>query len=377
MKKIICYVFGALLFTMCLTITAHAREEPITLPAEFESFLAELPDDIEELLPDELFEDDVRSVYTASKTLTDVKFLFNALLSSLGLCIDECIGLLIFLLAVIFISTVLHNVGKIVTQSSETLGFCVKLVIFSAIVSRGIAVVGDVQAYFSRLTKLTSACVPVMGVLYAMGGNVTSAAVNTEITAIFLSVCQYVNTSTVVPIFGLLLGLALVSAFSKTIRFNSLADTVKRSYTTFLGVIMTVIGIAMGLQSALAAKADGVAMKGVKYLISNTIPVVGGAISGAMSSIGSGIDLLRSAFGVSAIVILVLMILPILIKLILYKQVFEITAAFADMISTDGEGKLLRDISGLCGLLLAAASISSVILIIALVIFTNTTIAFA
>ncbi len=362
---------------MCLTITAHAREESITLPAEFESFLSELPDDIEELLPDELFEDDVRSVYTASKTLTDVKFLFNALLSSLGLCIDECIGLLIFLLAVIFISTVLHNVGKIVTQSSETLGFCVKLVIFSAIVSRGIAVVGDVQAYFSRLTKLTSACVPVMGVLYAMGGNVTSAAVNTEITAIFLSVCQYVNTSTVVPIFGLLLGLALVGAFSKTIRFNSLADTVKRSYTTFLGVIMTVIGIAMGLQSALAAKADGVAMKGVKYLISNTIPVVGGAISGAMSSIGSGIDLLRSAFGVSATVILVLMILPILIKLILYKQVFDISAAFADMISTDGEGKLLRDISGLCGLLLAAASISSVILIIALVIFTNTAVAFA
>ena len=167
-----------------------------------------------------------------------------------------------------------------------------------------------------------------------------------------------------------------MGALSGTLRLNVISDMVKKWYISFLGLIMTVIGIAMGLQSGLAVKADGVSMKGLKYVISNAIPVVGGAISGSMSSLAAGIGLMRTTFGVTVTVILILMLLPLLVKLILYRQVFSLAAALADIIGDGGEGKLLREISGIFGFLLAAASISSVVFLLALILFSKTAVAY-
>ncbi|MBQ9161828.1 MAG: hypothetical protein IJX74_00990 [Clostridia bacterium] len=362
---------------MLTLICASAEDEPVTMPPEYSGFLSEIPQDIAKLLPDGLFSDDLTSVYNASRELTDVEYLFGAILSAAGVCLKECAGVLLTLLAVTFAGVVLNNVGKSLNPAASTaLGFCIKLVLFSIIAGCATIIVGDVEAYFDRLTGLTSAVVPIMGVLYALGGNLTSAAVNSEIMAVFLSVCQYINASTILPVFSLLLAFGLMSALSGTLRLNVISDMIKKWYVSFLGLVMTVLGIAMGLQSALAVKADGVSMKGLKYVISNAIPVVGGAISGSVSTLAAGVGLMRTTFGISAMVILILMLLPILVRLILYKQVFLIAAALSDIISDGGEGRLLRDIAGMYGFLLAAASIASVILILALSLFSGTAVAY-
>ncbi|MBE6694313.1 MAG: hypothetical protein E7589_06085 [Ruminococcaceae bacterium] len=377
MRKFGLFIILLAVISILTLISATAEDEPVTMPPEYGDFLSEIPQDIAKLLPDGLFADDLTSVYNASRELTDVEYLFWAILSAVGVCIKECAGVLLTLLAVTLAGVVLNHVGRSLNPAASTaLGFCIRLVLFSVIAGSATVIVGDVEAYFDRLTGLTSAVVPIMGVLYALGGNLTSAAVNGEIMAVFLSVCQYINASTILPIFSLLLAFGLMSALSGTLRLNVISDMIKKWYVSFLGLIMTVLGIAMGLQSALAVKADGVSMKGLKYVISNAIPVVGGAISGSVSTLAAGVGLMRTTFGISAMVILILMLLPILVRLILYKQVFLIAAALSDIVSNGGEGRLLRDISGMYGFLLAAASIATVILILSLSLFSGTAVAY-
>ena len=369
-----------LIFLLCFTAVSSfpvfAEDEPATLPPEYGDFLSEIPSDIAELLPDGLFESDLDSVYGASGEMTDFSYLLGALLEAVGLCMSDCIRLLILLLAIVFIGSIFNGTGDMLGASKSSLTFCVKLVMFSAIAGSAVGIVGEVTEYFNRLNVLTAATAPVMGVLYALGGNLTSAVISGEMMSIFLSVCQYVNSSTVVPVFSLLLAFALMSAVSGGLRLSVISDTVKRWYVSFLGIIMTVLSIAMGLQSALASKADGVTMKGLKYMISTSIPVVGGAISGSMSSLAAGVGLMRTTFGVTVTVILILMLLPLLVKLILYKHTFELAATVAELMGGGGEGKLLRDISGMYGFLLAAASISSVVLILAVTLLSNTAAAY-
>ena len=375
MRRILLCIFLSVIFVAAV-ITVSAEDEPVTIPPEYNEFMSEIPKDIADLLPDGLFDDNLGSQLDASNQITDFSFLVNAVLSALGLCVGDCLRLLILLLSIVFISSVLNGVGDAIGGAKTALAFCVKLVMFSAISASAIGIVGEVTEYFDRLTALTTATVPVMGVLYALGGNLTSAAVSGELMSVFLSIFKYVNSSTVAPIFSLLLTFALMGALSGGLRLGVVSDLIKRWYVTFLTVIMTVLGIAMGLQFSLAAKADGASMKGLKYIISTSVPVVGGAISGSMSTLAAGIGLMRTTFGVTVTVILILMILPILIKLILYKHTFELAATVAELVSGGGEGKLLRDISGMYGFLLAAASIASVVLVVAATLLSNTAVAY-
>ena len=365
-----------LFFLVSISIfPAYAEDEPMTLPQEYGDFLSEIPSDIAELLPEGLFDESLNNVYGASDEMTDFSFLLSALFSAVGLCVGDCVRLLVLLLSIVFIGSVLNSAGDMLGSSKGVLSFCIKLVTFSAIVGSGVGIVAEVTTYFERLNAITYATIPVMGVLYALGGNITSAAVSGELMTVFLSICQYINSSTIVPIFCLLLSFSIMSAISGGLRLGVISDAVKRWYVTFLGIIMTVLGIAMGLQASLAAKADGVAMKGLKYIISTSIPVVGGAISGSMSSLAAGVGLMRTTFGVTVTVVLILMLMPLLIKLILYKHTYELAATVAELLG-GGEGKLLRDISGMYGFLLAAASISSVVVILAVTMLSNTAVAY-
>ena len=361
-----------LVTVMTTPVSVAAAETPlpdteaVTLPPAYTSLPDVIPPELEALLPDGLFSEDMEDALTATTELTDWRNLLNALASAVGLGLEDTVGLLCVLVGLILVAAVCGRLREGLGGSGgEILSFCLKLTVYTAIVLQTAGAVEVVRTYFDRLMTLTGGMIPVMGTLYALGGNLGRAAVSGELMLVFLGVCQYVSTTVTPPLCAICASFSLMDALGTRLTLAPLCEQIKRWYASLLGLVMFLLTLALSTQSALVGRADTLGMRGIKYAVGNAIPVVGGAVAGTLSAVGAGLDLLRGVCGVAGIVLVALLLLPTLVRLLLLRATLRLTATIAAMLSCDGEAKLLGDMASLYGYLAAAVSICSVTFVVA------------
>ncbi len=342
-------------------------QESVTMPPSFGELEEVLPSDITDLLPDGLFSEDTNTALNAAEAMTDWRFLLDALLRAVGLGMEDTLGFLFTLLGMIILYSILHALRKSIGgRSGEMLDFCLRLAAFGAIALQTVGMVEAVKTYFDRLGTLMNAMIPVMGALYAMGGNLGQAAANGELLLVFLTVCQWVSTSVTPPVCALCMAFSLMDAFGSSVSLSPLAARVKGGYTWMLGLITFLLSLALSAQSIITSRADTLGMRGVKYAVGQMLPVVGGAVSGTLGTMADGISALRGICGVSGVILLALTLLPTLIRLLLGRLALSWATTFASMLGCDGEAKLIGEMASLYGYLAAAVAICSVLFVLAL-----------
>ena len=99
---ILCLLAGGTLPTSAETVT-----EAVTMPPAYTSLPESIPPELEALLPDGLFSEDAEEALTAAETLTDWRYLLNALASSIGLGLEDTVRLLCVLVGLILLSVLL------------------------------------------------------------------------------------------------------------------------------------------------------------------------------------------------------------------------------------------------------------------------------
>ena len=377
MKKRI--FFGVLVVTIllalgCVTTSAEDTYTQV-LPDEYGQLSDALPDDITDLLPEGLFSTDPNQSLTATETLTTPDYLFRTVLSMVGLYMGDVLQLLLVLLGLLLLAALLRRLQNATGKVHEGFSFCVRLCMYTGMITGATDMLTWVKTYLERLGTFMNGMIPVMGVLYAMGGNIGQATVNQEMLLILLGVCQYMATTLTPALCGICLAFALMEAFGgKThIQLAPLSGLCKKWYTSLLGFLMFLLTTALSVQSLLISKADTLSMRGVKYAVGNMLPVVGGAVSGTLGSVAAGVSLLRGIAGVSGVILLALLLLPTLVQLLLYHACYRFTSTIAGMLSCDDESKLLGEIGSLYGYMAAAVSICALAFIIAMAIFAQGT----
>lgn len=367
LRKALCALFLMGLVAWSLTLSIAAEDgEAVTMPPAYADMADSLPPEISDLLPDGLFSEDLEEALTATAELTDWRYLMNALLSAVGLRLDAMMGLFCTLIGLILLAAIFGRLREGLGGGGEILGFCLRLTLYTAIVVQTAGMVETVRVFYDRLTTLTGGMIPVMGVLYALGGNLGRAAVNAELLMVFLTVCQYVSATVTPPVCTVCMSFSLMDALGVRLTLSPLCDRIKKWYASLLGLVMFLLSLALSTQSVLAGRADTLGMRGVKYAVGNMIPMVGGAVAGTLSTVAAGVTALRGICGVSGIVLVALLLLPTLVELLLTRAMLNLSATVASMLSCDGEAKLLSEMASLYGYLAAAASICAVVFIIAL-----------
>ena len=354
-----------------------AEDGADTMPPGYSDLEDHLPSELSGLLPDGLFSENTEEALAAATELTDWRYLLNALMSAVGLRLDRGVGLLCTLLGLILLAALLGRLREGLGGSGDLFGFCLRLAVYTAAVLQTASVFETVTLYFSQLTSLTGGMIPVMGTLYAMGGNLGRAAVNGELMLVFLAVCEYVSTTVTPPVCGLCMAFSLTDAFGSRLTLAPLCEQVKKWYVSLLGTVMFLLSLALSAQSVLVSRGDSLGMKGIKYAVGNMIPVVGGAVAGTLSTVAAGISVLRGIFGVSGLILLALLLLPALAELLLARAVLQLASTAAALLGCDSETKLLSQIASLYGYLAAAASICAVAFALALSLLIHSSAALA
>ncbi len=350
-----------------VTESLSMDDEAMTMPPGYTDISDRIPTDIAELLPDGLFSENVEDALEATEAMTDWQYLCHALMRAVGLRLDDAVKLLCTLIGLLLMAAILgrlrENIGG---KTGELFGICLRLVMFAIIVTQTAETVEAVQLFFSELTSLTGGMVPVMGALYAMGGNIGQAALNEELMMVFLSVLSYVSTTVTPPVCALCMVFSLMDAFGSRLTFAALAEQVKRWYTSLLGLCMFILTVSLSAQSVLVGRADSWGMRGVKYAVGNLLPIVGGSVAGTLGVVAEGVRMLRGVCGVSGVILVALLLLPTLVQLLLFRAMLRMAATIASLLGCDGEAHLITDMASLHGYLAAAVSICAIIFIVAL-----------
>ena len=374
---------GVILSVSCLlggALPAVAEDdlEAVTLPAEYTQLEDCLPSELAELLPEGLFSENTEEALTAAQALTDWQYLLKTLLQALGLRLSDAVGLLCSLVGILLLAAVFGRLRESLRGGSgEAFGLCLRLALYTAIVLQTVGMVEVVQTFFTQLSVLVGGMIPVMGVLYALGGNLGQAALNAEILAVILAACEYIFVTATPPVCAVCMSFSLMDAFGLRLTLAPLCDRVKRWYASTVGLVMFLLSLSLSAQSVLTARADTLGMRGLKHVVGNAIPVVGGAVAGSLGTVAAGVSLLRGVFGVSGIILIALLLLPTLLQLLLLRATLLLAAALGALRSCDGETKILNERASLHGYLAAAVAICGVTFVISLTVLVKTTVAIA
>lgn len=367
--------FFGLLFCFCLLLSlpcSASAEETETvgerMPDEYSGFLETIPEEIRELLPDSLFSADSPSVADGVREISGGGYLLRTVLSLLGADIGKFIRRFATVAGMLLLSAVAANASA--TFKSESVGrafrFCSSLAVLCALLGEGYAAVSAVTSYFERIRAMTTAMIPLMGTLYAMGGNVTAAVASASGLSLYLTFLENFVAVSIVPFSAICLAFAAVGAMDSGVRLGTLLSTVKKNYTTALTFLMMILGTMLAAQTTLGARSDNLAMRSAKFAAGNLIPVVGGSVSELLRTVSAGVGYLRGTVGICAVILLLLTLFPTLVDLLLVRLCWQLSASFADLLGCSGEKKLLDELASVSGYLIAAVSICSSVLILAL-----------
>ena len=162
------------------------------------------------------------------------------------------------------------------------------------------------------------------GVIAVMGKAATAAAVNT----VTLGAAQFFSQLAVVflsPVCGTVMGLSVTGAIHPELNISRLAELIKKVSVWGLGLLMTVFMSILSAQTFVRNAADSVLIRTAKFAVSSGVPIVGGTISDA------SLSLLHSGIGTYGIIAVLVMILPPLITVALYRLALSVAEAFSSV----------------------------------------------
>ena len=358
-------------------VDIHAEEQeklPDAIGREFESALSGLPAALKEKLPSGLFSDEQSSVEEAVEEMLTPSFIWQALCDAVGLHFGDAVRLLVQVCGVLVLSSFFVAMRR--ALRTEASGRMVQIISSAAILTLVVGeqnlLFSDLREYFSSLSLLAGSMIPMMGALYAIGGNLGGAATGSAMMSIFLAVSELVGGKLLIPTVGICMALSVVPVIVPTLNLRSLLSCIKRCFTFALGFMMMLLSALLAMRSGLAAKADSVGARTVKYVASSIIPVVGGSIADSLRTVGAGVEYLRTTLGVAGILLIVLLLLPFLVSVILMRLALILSASAAEMLGCDTEAKLLGELVGVYGYILAVSSMCAVMFIFALTILVRT-----
>ena len=366
------FLLSILFSLVLLPFGAHAESEeasvtdPSRLPDAYTDLLDMLPDDIKAMMPDGFFSEKSEDAQAGAMEASEFSFLFKTLLSVLGVKIGACLSLLCTVTGILILSSLCRSLGSTLrTEGVATaFSFCTTLVILTTLLCYGYESINGVKEYFSRLTGFSALSVPLLGGLYAMGGNVATAAASASGISVFMSLMEGLVGKTIVPFCGICLSLSLIGTLDPSLRIGTLLSTIKKNYTTALTFLMMLLLTMISSQTILASRSDTLAMKSAKFAAGNLIPVLGGSISELLKTVGAGVGYLRGTVGICAVLLLLFLLLPTLVELLLLRLTWQLCASLSDLLGCDREKRLLEEFASLHGYLLSAVCICSSILLI-------------
>lgn len=210
--------------------------------------------------------------------------------------------------------------------------------------------------------------VPVFSGICASAGNITSSVSYNMIVLMAAEIGVRIAANIIVPLISICMAMNIIEAINPKMNLSSVTELIKKLSTGLLGLIMTVFTGMLSVQSIVGASADTVGVKAAKFVVANLVPVVGGAVADAYTTMRSGLGMLRGATGAFGIAALAVMLLPSVMEAVCMYFAMCCGSAAAGLCGNDGLSCLFKGAANAMSLIIAVLCCFSVLFIISTII---------
>ena len=195
------------------------------------------------------------------------------------------------------------------------------------------------------------------------GGQTVSAGSFQILTLTVSQLFITAATGFIAPLLTIFLALSIAGSAARGIDLGAIAGGIKKAALWALAFIASDYVALMTLQSVIGSASDTATLKAAKFVVSNAVPVVGGALGDALGSVQGSIRLLKSSLGAFGIVAAAGIFLPVILESALWSLFMNLGAASADIFGQKQVSALLRNISSVLGVLLAVLLVCMMIIV--------------
>ena len=247
------------------------------------------------------------------------------------------------ILMVVVITAALKSAGSgIFENSADIFGTVSVLTAVTVIAPQLFDVLGNAVTAVETGGSFIAVFIPVFaGITAAMGG-VTSAGIYDMAVLGASELFVQFSTAILMPVVTSSTMLAVTGSVFGGESLGSIVRLAKKLITWGVTVAMTLFTGLLTMKCTLAGKADGAASKTTRFIVSGMVPVVGGAVSDAYSTVRGSFDVIRSTVGTAGCGALLLIFLPPVLRILMFRGVLWIGGAAAELFSVDSMAKLLK-----------------------------------
>ena len=203
------------------------------------------------------------------------------------------------------------------------------------------------------------------GVLFASGRPLTSVSSSALLLGMS-EVVVFIASNFITPLLGSYLAVCMCGNISPIINITGIVEFIKKAASWLLGFILTVYTGVLGIQTAVQAAADNLALKTGRFMLGSFIPVVGGPVSEALNTVLAGASLLRSSVGAYGLVGMALLTLPCLLELFVWRIVLLLCSSAATLFDCGKISAVLKAADSAVSLIIGVILLCSVAFILSL-----------
>lgn len=257
-------------------------------------------------------------------------------------------------------------IGKSTSKIVHLACYSVIILIISSML---VGVVNGCTSCINGVKRQIEIITPILATLTVLTGGTGSAAIY-QPSAIFLSggaveiVSNFIFPATI----GVIV-LSFMSGLNDQMSFAGVTDLFKSLMKWVIGITVTVFSIFITAQSSASSLFDGIIFKATKYVIGNSVPIVGNFLSSGFDMLQSAGLLIKSSVGLCGIILLLFEIIQPIITLVAFSVILKIVGAIIQPIGENSLYKILSELSKnveyfIAGLLTVAFMYALVIMLI-------------
>ena len=269
-------------------------------------------------------------------------------------------SVLIYIILSAFFQSVKSDMSDMNSLYSTVSALAVSLVLageISPTVSLAVSSVGVASDF-------VFAFVPVFCAIVATSGGITQAFSTNAMLLTLAQAFSVFASDFFTPVINCFLGIGICSGLRCELQLQRVVAGIKKGIIFLLSLTCGAFVSVISIKTTVAARADILGIRSIRFVINSVVPVVGGALSEGLLSIQSYTSMVRSSVGTVGIIAICLVFLPAILETALWRLVMFFGIALCDVFGEKNVSLMLeafRDTALLLNVVLIISMLCAVI----------------
>lgn len=252
---------------------------------------------------------------------------------------------------------------------------CVSLVML-ILSSMLFGIVSSAVKCINTLKRQVEIITPVLVTLSVLTGGSEAGAIY-QPSALFLSQGAIeIVSGFILPATITVITLDFSSKINPDISFTGVSSLVKSIMKWTIGITVTVFGLFITVQSSVSSLFNGIFFKVTKYVVGNSVPIVGNFLSAGVDMVVMSGSIVRSSLGLTGVILLLSEVIQPILTLASFSILLKITAAIAQPLGESTLYSLFSEFSKDVEYLIAGIFTVAFLYLLVIMLIINSTYAF-